>query len=110
MKIQARLVCIAAAIAFAATTMAAQAAKPVSKERQAAVAKIAKNHRNFKQPRTMADAARTEVVQGDGTTSVAVPVELWNEMSAQVDAQGQVQVAEGDAGAVAAKSQEASHE
>ena len=99
MKHEARLVCIAAALALAATSTVVQAAKPVSKERQAAVAKIAKQHRSFKQPRTMADAARTQTVQADGTTVVAVPEELWNEMSAQVDAQGQVQVAEGDAGA-----------
>ena len=96
---KARLVCIAAALALAATSTATQAAKPVSKERQAAIAKIAKQHRSFKQPRTMADAARTETVHADGTVGVAVPEELWNEMSAQVDAQGQVKVSEGDAGA-----------
>jgi hypothetical protein len=110
MKGKARLVCIAAALALAATTTAAQAAKPVSKERQAAVAKIAKNHRAFKQPRTMADAARTESVHPDGTTGVAVPEELWNEMSAQVDAQGRVQVAEGDATGVAVQQEGDAHE
>ena len=47
----------------------------------------------------MAEAARTQTVQADGTTAVAVPEELWNEMSAQVDAKGQVQVVEGDADA-----------
>ena len=101
MKLKARLVCIAAALAVAGSSMAAQAAKPVSKERQAAVAKIAKNHRNFKQPRTMADAARTEEVQADGTSMVAVPEELWNEMSARHDAHGKVQVVEADGTAVA---------
>ena len=99
MKQRAKLVCLAAALALAATTTAAQAAKPVSKERQAAVSKIAKNHRTFKQPRTMAEAARTQTVQASGATAVAVPEELWNEMSAQVDAQGHVTVSEGDAGA-----------
>ena len=107
---KARLVCIAAALAVAGTSLAAQAAKPVSKERQAAVAKIAKNHRNFKQPRTMAEAARTESVHADGTTGVAVPDELWNEISAQPDAQGRMQVREADGTAAATTAEAAAHE
>ena len=110
MKQRAKLVCLAAALALAATTTAAQAAKPVSKERQAAISKIANNHRNFKQPRTMAEAARTESVRQDGTTAVAVPEELWNELSAQVDAQGRVHVAEADATGVAVKKEGDAHE
>ena len=110
MKQKAQLVCLAAALALAATTTAAQAARPVSKERQAAIATVAKSHRNFKQPRTMADAARTESVHADGTTGVAVPEELWNELSAQVDAQGRVQVAEADATGVAVQPEVAAHE
>jgi len=91
---------MAAALALAATTTAAQAAKPVSKDRQAAMAKIAKNHQNFRQPKTMADAARTEVRNSNGV-AVAVPAELWNELSVQTDAQGKVQVHEADATGVA---------
>ena len=96
MKDKAKLICIATALVVASASMTAQAAKPVSKERQAAIAKIAKNHRNFQQPRTMADASRTEVVQSDGTVGIAVPEELWNEMSARSDAQGNLRMSESD--------------
>ena len=110
MKHEARLVCIAAALALAATSTAALAAKPVSKDRQAAVAKISKNHRNFRQPKSMAEAARTETLRTDGTAAVAVPEELWNEISVQVDAQGQVQVHEADATGVAVVKEGDAHE
>jgi ABC-type transporter MlaC component len=105
MKYKAILVCIAA-LAVAAASTAAQAAKPVSKERQAAIAKIANNHRNLKQPRTVAEAERTKLVQADGTVQVAVPTELWNELSARKDAQGNLQVSETDGTAVAASTVE----
>ena len=101
MKYKALLVCIAG-LAVAGASIAAQAAKPVSKERQAAIAKIKKNHRNFKQPRTMAEAARMEIVKADGTVAVAVPEELWNEMSAQPDAQGRMRTSERDGTAAGA--------
>ena len=112
MKHKAGLLCLAAALAVAAT-MAAQAAKPmkpITKERQAAIAKIGDNQRSFKQPRTMADAARTQEVQANGTVEVAVPEELWNEMSAKADAQGRMQVSEADGTAVAATTEGAAHE
>ena len=99
MKYKAILACTAA-LAVAAASTAAQAAKPASKERQAALAKIEQNHRNFKTPRTTAEAARTKVVLANGATAVAVPLELWNELSTQVDAQGRVQVREADGSAV----------
>jgi len=95
MTFKATLVCIAA-LAVASASSAAQAAKPVSKERQAALAKIEQNHRNFKTPQTTAEAARTKVVLANGATAVAVPLELWNELSAQADAQGRMQVRETD--------------
>jgi hypothetical protein len=47
MKDKARLLCIAAAFAVAGSSAAAQAAKPVSNERQAAIAKMARNHQHF---------------------------------------------------------------
>jgi len=101
MKHKAILVCIAA-LAVAAASTAAQAAKPVSKERQAALAKIEQNHRNFKTPKTVAEAERTKVLLANGATAAAVPEELWNELSAQVDAQGRMQVREADGTAAAA--------
>jgi len=110
MKHEARLVCIAAALALAATSTAALAAKPVSKDRQAAVARISKNHKTFRQPRSMVDAARTELVRTDGTAQVAVPEELWNEISVQTDAQGNVKVHEADATGVAVVKEGDAHE
>ena len=78
---------------------------------QEALAKIEKNHRNFKTPQTTAEAARTKVVLANGATAVAVPLELWNEMSAQTDAQGRMQVREADGTAVPATTVEvAAHE
>ena len=105
MKYKAILVCIAA-LAVAAASTAAQAAKPVSKERQEALAKIEKNHRNFKTPTTVAEAERTKVVLANGATAVAVPLELWNELSAQPDSQGRMRVSEADGTAVAASTVE----
>ena len=105
MKHKATLVCIAT-LAVAVASTAAQAAKPLSKERQAAVTKIANNHRNLKQPRTMAEAERTKLVQADGTVQVAVPTELWNELSAHKDAQGNLRVSEADGTDVAASTVE----
>jgi hypothetical protein len=110
MKHEARLVCIAAALALAATSTTALAVKPVSKDRQAAVAKISNNHRNFRQPKSMAEAATTEVVLSDGTAQVAVPEELWNEISVQTDAQGNVQAHEADATGVAVVKEADAHE
>jgi hypothetical protein len=110
MKDKARLLCIAAAFAVAGSSAAAQAAKPVSKERQAAIAKIARNHQHFKQPRTMAEAARTEVVQANGTVAVAVPEELWNEVSATPDARGRMQLREADGTGAAATTEGAANE
>jgi hypothetical protein len=101
MKHKEILVCVAA-LAVAAASTAALAAKPVSKERQAAIAKIANNHRELTQPRTMAEAERTKLVQADGTVQIAVPTELWNELSARKDAQGNLQVSEADGTAVPA--------
>jgi len=110
MTFKATLVCIAA-LAVAGASTAAQAAKPVSKERQAALAKIEQNHRNFKTPQTTAEAARTKVVLANGATAVAVPLELWNELSARKDAQGNLQVSEADGTAVPATTVEvAAHE
>ena len=110
MKHKATLVCIAA-LAVAAASTAALAAKPVSKERQAAIAKIANNHRDHEQPRTIAEAERTKLVQADGTVQVAVPTELWNELSARKDAQGNLQVSEADGTAApAATAEVAAHE
>jgi hypothetical protein len=108
MKHKARLACMLAALAVAGTSLAAP--KPVSKERQAAVARIAQNHRQFAQPRTMAEAARTEVAQPNGTVAVAVPEELWNEMSATRDAQGNVQVHEADGTGAAVSTEAAANE
>ena len=105
MKHKTILACIAA-LAVAGASTAAQAAKPVSKERQAAMTKIAQNHRNLKQPRTVAEGARTQIVLANGSTQAAVPTELWNELSAREDSQGNLKVTEGEA----ASHEELAHE
>jgi len=105
MKFKSLLICVAA-LAVAAASTAALAAQPVSKERQAAIAKIEQNHRNFKTPRTVAEAERTKVVLANGATAAAVPEELWNELSAETDSQGRMQLREADGTAVAASTTE----
>jgi hypothetical protein len=87
---------IAATLALACALPAAQAANQNSKDRQAKIEKIKQNQRLVKQPRTMAEAAATVVRLDNGATSVMVPTELWNSLSVQKDANGNLQVRESD--------------
>ena len=84
----------------------AQAADAVSKDKRAKIEKLVKNHRNFQQPRTMAQADATQVTLPDGTVKVAVPTELWNTLSVRQGADGKLQVLEADGTAAPAASQE----
>lgn len=104
--------CIAAALAAGATLAAvAHAAKPMSaQEREARVAAIKANHQAFRQPRTMAEAAATEQRLRGGGVSVRVPTELWNQLSAERGATGELRIRESDHGVGAQPAQEASHE
>lgn len=88
----------ALALAFVAMAPAAQAAKPSpdAKELKAMANQARENHRFFKQPETMAQAAATEIRMPDGTVGMAVPTELWNTLSAAHDASGKLQVHEAD--------------
>lgn len=104
MKHSARLFWMATALAAAGMVTVAHAAKSTPQARKAAVEKIAKNHHSFNQPRTMAEADSTQVRLADGTVALAVPEELWNHLSAETDAQGNVRVRESD-GTVAATTQ-----
>ena len=110
MKAKALLFCMATAMVVAGAAGAAQPQGKDAQARKAAVEKIKANQRNFAQPRTMAEASQTEVRQADGTVSVAVPTELWNEMRAERDANGAVRVTELDATTSVAKQQELAHE
>lgn len=100
MKRMTRLACIAAGMAVAGTIATANAGKPLTpQERQAKVAELKQNHRNFQQPRTIAQAEARAVRQPDGTTALAMPTELWSHLSVQRDAAGRPQLheTEGDA-------------
>ena len=100
MNRKARLICIAAGLAVAGTAATADAAKPLTqKERKAKTAQIKQNHRNFQQPRTIAQAeARVAPLPGGGS-ALAVPTELWSHLAIERDAEGNVQLreTEGDA-------------
>jgi len=89
---------VALAIAFASMVSAVQAAKPspTAKELKAMANQTRENHRFFKQPETMVQAAATEVRMPDGTVAMAVPTELWNNLSVEHDASGKLHVLESD--------------
>lgn len=97
MNRKARLICIAAGVAVAGAAATADAAKPLTpQERAARSQEIRENHRNFQQPRTMAQAeARIAPLPGGGA-AVSLPTELWSHLSAQRDASGAIRVHEAD--------------
>ena len=75
--------------------MTAEAARTLSKDQQAKVARMKQNPRNFATPRTVQEAARTQVTTAKGS-SAAIPLELHNQLAVQTDAQGNVHVIEMD--------------
>ena len=93
-----RIFWIASGLAVAGTVSVAQAAKPspTAQERKVLIEKVTKNQRNFKQPRTMAEAAASQVRLANGAVAVAVPTELWNNLSVTTDAPGKLQMHESD--------------
>ena len=106
MKHKARLFLVTTALAAAGVATVAQAANTTPQARKAAIEKIAQNHASFKQPQTMAQADATKVQMANGATSIAVPVELWNNLTVQKDAQGTPRVRESDGVTADASSQE----
>lgn len=110
MKREARLLCIAAALAVAGTAATADAAKPMTqKERKAKTTQIKQNHRNFQQPRTIAQSEARAMPSAGGGTSLAAPTELWNHLSVTRDADGSLGIVESE-GHQAPAAQEATHE
>jgi hypothetical protein len=104
---KATLLCIATAVALAGTSMTADAAqRALTKQQQASVARIRANHKNFAPPRTMKDAERTQVAVAAKGTAIEVPLELYNQLSVQVDAQGNKHVVESDGAGEAAPAAE----
>ena len=100
MNRKARLTCIAAALAMAGTAATADAAKPLTpKERAAKAQELRENHRNFRQPQTIAQAEARIAPLPDGGAALAMPTELWSHLSVQRDAEGNLQLreTEGDA-------------
>jgi len=110
MKGSATVIIMAVAMFAAGGADAASTSKSTPQARKAAVDRIVKNQRNFHQPRTMSDAARTEVRAADGTVSVAVPEELWNNLSLAKDSSGQLRMHETDGTAPAANAEAATNE
>lgn len=111
MKGKATVFFIAATLFAAGAATAAQPAGGNPQARKAAVEKIKANQRNFRQPRTMTEAEGTQARLADGTVMVAVPTELWNELSAERDAGGKLRVREADAGSGGGKiTEELAHE
>ena len=106
MKHKARLFLVTTALAAAGVVTVAQAANTTPQARKAAIDKIVKNHATFKQPRTMAEADATQVRLANGGVGVAVPEELWNNLTVQKDAQGTPRVRESDGMTADASSQE----
>jgi len=95
-----RLICIAAGLAVAGAAATADAAKPLTpKERAARTQELRQNHRDFQQPRTIAQAETQVAPLPDGGTALAMPTELWSHLSVQRDADGDVHLreTEGDA-------------
>ena len=105
-----RLLCIAAGLAVGATAATADAAKPLTpKERAAKAQELRQNHRNFQQPRTIAQAEARVMPTAGGGTALATPTELWNHLSVTRDADGELQVVEAE-GHQAPVTPEASHD
>jgi len=107
MKGSAKIILVAISLLAASGADAATSPKSTPQARKAAIDKIVKNQRSFRQPRTMSDAARTEVRAADGTVAVAVPEELWNNLSVSKDASGQLRMHESDGTAPATTTTEA---
>lgn len=111
MKHKSNLFWLATGLAIASAVPAVQAAKPTAQEVEAKAEKLAAKRNNFKQPRTMKEGEATEARLANGTTRALVPTELWNQLSVEKDAQGNLQVVEADATAApAASNEDLSHE
>lgn len=106
-----QLLCAMAGLAIASAVPMAQAAKPTDKQIEAKAAKLAAQRGNFKQPRTVAQGEATVTRMANGATGALVPSDLWNELSVEVDAQGNPQVHEAEGTTAPASTSEGlSHE
>ena len=98
MKVKATLVL--ASMVLVGMSAAANAAKPdaTPEQRSAKAEAMKKNRHAFKatQPRTMAQANATTQKRAGGAVAVRVPEELWNTLSVQRDANGNLRVVESD--------------
>jgi len=92
-----KALCLVSGLVIVAAS-AANAAKPslTAQERKAMAEVVAKNHQNFKQPRTEAEAQATLVRQPSGEMGMQVPESLWNKLSAEKTAEGSFQLRESE--------------
>lgn len=103
---KATLLCIATAVAIAGASTTAAAERNISKERQATVARIKDNLRNFQQPKTMAEAERTAVSSPTKGVGMLVATELQATLVVQKDAQGNMKIVEVEGNEMAAPAAE----
>ena len=92
-----RIFWILTGLAVAGAASVAHAAKPLTpQERKAKSEALIKNHRTFQQPRTMAQTNAAARRLPDGTTAAPLATELWNHLSVERDAAGQLKIKESD--------------
>lgn len=100
---------ILAGITLASGAMTAHAAKPMTDvEKEAAAKAVAQNHKTFNvvAPRTMAQASGTLRQTPSGGKAISVPIELWNTLSVEKQADGTVRIVENDGTATANSTKE----
>ena len=100
------------AAGLAAAGLATAATKETPAQHKAKIEAFARSAKAFPQPETMAQAVDTRQTLDNGAVKVQVPTELFNTLSAETDAKGNVRIAEtdGTTPAPAAKAEGPAHE
>ena len=110
MKLKSQLILLSSSLLVASVAGAAGTDGKSMAKRDARTQKVADTSRLLQQPRTMDQAAATQVRLADGTGGYLVPTELWNELAVQKTAEGKTRVVETDANSVAPAVEAATHE
>lgn len=96
MKLLSQLVVLSAGLCAAGIAAAATNDGKSMAKRDAQTQKVADNTRLLQQPRTIEQAAATQVRLANGAEGILVPTELWNELAVQETAEGGKRVIETD--------------
>jgi len=110
MKLKSQLILLSAGLLVAGAAGAAGTDGKSMAKRDARTQKVADNSRLLQQPRTMDQAAATQVRLANGATGYLVPTELWNELAVQQTAEGKTRVVETDANHAAPAAEASTHE